>query len=147
MPNLRFVPMDEKQRSIFASWFEDKETARWLGYPDNEWLEYVTRTPDCFAWMVYEGDIPVAEIDYYFDGDEVGGLCFAVNPTLRRQGFARKMLEEFMGREAFKEVRCFRAWVDHENEVSCRLLESSGFTVLVTQPDDQGYLGYVLERN
>jgi GNAT superfamily N-acetyltransferase len=97
--------------------------------------------------LVYEGDIPVAEIDYYFDGDEVGGLCFAVNPTLRRQGFARKMLEEFMGREAFKEVRCFRAWVDHENEVSCRLLESSGFTVLVTQPDDQGYLEYVLERN
>ena len=62
MPVLVFVPMDESGFHIFRSWFTDAELQRRFQLSDRRWFDYVRNGSGIYAWLVYENDVPIGQV-------------------------------------------------------------------------------------
>lgn len=145
MDELQFVRFGQDHTALYAQWCEDAETKRWLGTPTQEWLDYVLTTDQSFTWMVYDGDVPVGQlqIDPLEGAPTVFQVSCLVAPQQRRKGYGRRILLNLLERAELKHVTEFYAWVNVANTASRALLLSSGYEPQSSEPDKDGYIKYV----
>jgi RimJ/RimL family protein N-acetyltransferase len=143
MVKMNFVPMDEAGLQIWSSWFDDPAIRRWLSPPSRDWLSYVQNEPGVYAWMVHDNRIPVGHLQVDIHEDGVGYLGFAVNPELRRQGYGKRMLVEFLGRPEIAQVSMIIGEVESGNVASTGCLRSVGFTQ-DNSSTEEGFVRYVI---
>jgi RimJ/RimL family protein N-acetyltransferase len=139
--NLTFVPFDEHAYQIYASWFADAELARRISLPSKEWLALVTCKPSSRAWLIYEGSLPVGEIQ--MDIEPKANIAYVVNPALRGQGYGKGILRAFLAREDVKGFPQIEAFVEPDNVASIHVLLAVGFVQLREVPDEDGCLKFV----
>jgi RimJ/RimL family protein N-acetyltransferase len=139
--DLRFVPLSSSLAGAIESWFDDRETARFLGGREwvwNElWLarqapgsEYLAPTVRrrC-AWVAFEDAIPVGELTVEVYDDHRAAPVVVVAPELRGRGFGRAILEAMWTLPALAGVQEVFGGVEPENAASRCCLEAAGFTV------------------
>jgi RimJ/RimL family protein N-acetyltransferase len=116
-------------------------------------LRQLTDEPGCAPWLaravVRTGDdVVVGHAGFHGPPDdrgmvEVGYLILAEH---RRQGYARRALDELLGYAGRRGARVGRASIAPDNEASQSLVRSSGFVQVGDQWDDEDGLELVFER-
>jgi len=144
MNHLHFVRFEAEHLPVFQSWFEDAETLHWLSAPDLRWFEFVTTDPHTFAWMIYDGDIPIghAQVGFYEDDFHQVSISCAIAPDRRNQGYGTHLLRQLMRQPELASVEQFHAFVHPDNRSSLRLVNKAGFRPVSMQPDEDGFLHY-----
>jgi RimJ/RimL family protein N-acetyltransferase len=137
-----FVRMDEAGFQILSSWFTNPTLRRWYSPPTQVWLEYVRNEPRVFAWMVYDEGTPIGHIQVDIKENGMGYIGFVINPALRRRGYGKRMLTEFLVRPEISQVDRIIGEVESENIASVRCLLAAGFTPVNHLPTDKGFLRY-----
>ncbi len=142
MCDLAFHPLNSTGYQVYATWFPDPELALRLETPTQQWLQYVTTTPGTFAWLVYDATMPVALVQLDTTAERIGSIAFAVNPSLRRQGYGTAVLRALLTRPETARLQQIDAMVELDNAASRRCLSAAGFVLLSEQPDEDGFLQY-----
>jgi RimJ/RimL family protein N-acetyltransferase len=142
---MNFVLMDEEGLQILPSWFADPILRRWSSPPSDNWLKYVQNEPGVYAWMVYDDSIPIGQLQVDIHENGVGYIAFAVNPALRRQGYGKRMLIEFLARPEIAQVNKLIGEVESGNIASIACLRSVGFTQDNSPPIEDGFLQFVFK--
>jgi RimJ/RimL family protein N-acetyltransferase len=176
MSGLRLRPFGWDQLPFVEPWFEDVETQRWLGGPGWPSLVLgLAEQPLAdfrgavetgrYAWVAWDGDRPVGLIDCgttdrwtTWEGGSGGrgvtasipapsaNISYVVDPTTRRCGYGRAMVEELLDTPELAYVRLFAAGIESGNVASIRCARSAGFTALSSEPDWEGIVYYVKRR-
>jgi RimJ/RimL family protein N-acetyltransferase len=138
-----------------APWFDDVETARWLGGRD--WSENLLRLiadpPDAHrgntvreraGWIATLDGEPVALIDTEVYVDGTAAVALVVAPTKRRRGVGTSTLAA-IGRLLARShgVDALIGGVEQRNEASHRCVKAAGFVAVTESPDDEGFINYV----
>jgi len=144
MVKLGFVPMDEAGLQILSSRFADSTLRRWVSPPSHHWLEYVQNELGVHAWMVYDHRIPIGHLQVDIQKNGMGYIGFVVNPELRRQGYGKRMLAEFLDRPEIVQVNRIIAEVESGNIASEGCLLSVGFTQDNSPPTTEGFLAFAI---
>ncbi|MBB4957376.1 GNAT family N-acetyltransferase [Micromonospora polyrhachis] len=117
-------------------------------------VDQVAADPDSGRWIARaavaepEG-IVVGHAGFHGPPDETGmvEVAYSVDPTHRRQGYARAMLTELLRRAAVEPaVRTVRASVSPDNAASLATLAGFGFSQVGEQWDEEDGLELVFER-
>jgi RimJ/RimL family protein N-acetyltransferase len=139
-----------------APWFDDAETARWLGgrdWPENL-LRLIADPPrehrggtvrERAGWVAMLDGEPVALIDteVYLDG--TAALSLVVAPARRRRGVGTSALAAIGELLAHtRGVDALVGGVEQRNEASHRCVKAAGFVAVAESPDDEGFINYVL---
>lgn len=142
--DLEFAKFSHDHITLYAQWCEEPETKRWLGTPTQEWLDYVLTTDLSWTWIVYDGDLPVGQlqIDPLEDDPTVAQVTILVAPEQRRKGYARRMLNAVHTHNALTQIVRFYARIEHQNAASAALFTSMGYTPDTSEPDEYGYVNY-----
>ncbi|MBK9123977.1 MAG: GNAT family N-acetyltransferase [Chloroflexi bacterium] len=148
MNALRFVRFGAEHLPVFQSWFEDEATRHWLSTPDLRWFEFVTTDPQTFAWMIYDGNVPIgqAQVGHYNDDSRQASIACAVAPDRRNRGYATHLLHHLLRQTELADVEQFHAFVHPDNGASVRLVHKTGFQLVSPQPDEDGFLHYAWFR-
>jgi RimJ/RimL family protein N-acetyltransferase len=148
MGNLTFVRFKREHYDLYATWSKDEEVNRWLGDADEEWLEHVLTTVYSFTWMIYEQDIPVANLQVDFMEDEPleAQVTIMIAPQLRRQGYGQRVLTAMLRQAELRRVTRFYAFVKPENTASVELLKKMGYELVSPEPSNSGYVEYTFLR-
>lgn len=139
-----------------VTWFDDPETGRWLGGRDwpEDLLRLVAAPPrehrgravrERAAWIAMLDAEAVALIDTEIYDDGSAALSLVVAPGRRRRGVGAasltaigKLLSDDYG------VRVLSGGVERNNHASHRCVRAAGFTAVTDEPDDEGFINYVL---
>lgn len=144
MVKLDFVPMDEAGMRILSAWFADSILRRWYSLPSYKWLEFVQNEPGVYAWMVYDHDIPVGHMQVDIEENGTGYIGFAINPELRRHGYGKQMLAQFLKRPEIGQVTKIIGEVESGNIASMGCLLSVGFRQDQALSTEEGFLRFVI---
>lgn len=149
MNDLRFIRFEAEHLTLFQSWFEDAETRHWLSEPDLRWFEFITTDPHTFAWMIYDGDLPIGhvQVGFYDDDSQQVSISCAIAPDRRSQGYGTEMLRCLMRQPELSAIEQFHAFVHPDNRASLRLVEKAEFRLVSPQPDEDGFLHYASSRD
>jgi len=137
-------------------WFDDAETFRWLGgrdWPENL-LRLIADPPQAHrgstvreraGWVATLDDEPVALIhtEVYVDG--TAALSLVVAPAQRRRGVGAAALAAIgvlLART--RGVDALIGGVELHNEASHRCVKAAGFVAVADDPDEEGFINYVL---
>lgn len=139
-----------------APWFDDAETVRWLG--GREWPENLLRliadpphehrgstVRDRAGWVATLDGEPVALIDTEVYEDGTAALSLVVAPAQRRRGLGTSALAaigRLLGRSYG--VEALVGGVEQHNEASHRCVKAAGFVAVADDPDEEGFINYVL---
>jgi RimJ/RimL family protein N-acetyltransferase len=145
MAELTFHQLDQSGLELYRAWFQDEELRRRIEPPTPRWFSYVCSTPGVTAWIVYEGSLPVGQLqlDTYDDGTGTFGI--AVNPRLRNQGYGKRILKAFLMRPEVTRLTLLKAAVEPDNLASVRCLQHAGFIQDSAGPDHEGFLQYTYQ--
>jgi RimJ/RimL family protein N-acetyltransferase len=143
MTLLRFQSFDQTAFETVTTWFEDDMLRDALSLPTRQWFDYVTTTPQVWAWMAYEEDAPIGFVQLDESGDE-GHIAFAVNPVLRQAGNGTRMLNAVARLPEVSKLSRLVAYVEPWNVASQRCLLKAGFTRRSESLDEDGMM--VFER-
>ncbi|MEK3886505.1 hypothetical protein [Bacillus sp. FSL K6-3431] len=74
---LEFIELNNEGLEILEEWYKDKEVLNRLGgkLPLQRWFQYVQQNPNYFAWMVFEKNSPVGQIEveiYSYNSASIG---------------------------------------------------------------------------
>jgi RimJ/RimL family protein N-acetyltransferase len=176
MPELRLQPFDREQLPRVESWFDDRDTERWLGGPG--WPNLVLGLADGplgehrgaietgrYGWSAWDRDELIGYIDCGTtdrwttweggaDGKGVvatfpvatGNLAYVVDPAVRRQGYGTAMIVTLMALPDLAHIELFVAGVEPDNVGSVGCLRAVGFEALDSQPDWEGIVYYIKRR-
>jgi RimJ/RimL family protein N-acetyltransferase len=139
-----------------AAWFDDPETARWLGgrdWPENL-LRLIADPPQEYrgstvreraGWVATLDGEPVALIDTEIYVDGTAAVALVVAPAQRRRGVAAAALAA-IGRLLARDsgIDALVGGVEQHNEASHRCVKAAGFVAVTDRPDDEGFINYVL---
>jgi RimJ/RimL family protein N-acetyltransferase len=142
MTDLTFVPMDEPGLREFESWFDDAELRHRYDRPTQLWLDFVGNTPGVCAWMVYEGDSPIGQLQLDVEG-QIGYIGLTVKPELRNHGYGHRVLQAFLARADIATLDRIEAGAAQDNQASQHCLRAAGFVQRSTGPDAEGFLRFV----
>jgi RimJ/RimL family protein N-acetyltransferase len=138
-----------------APWFDDAETARWLGgrdWPENL-LRLIADPPqehrgstvrEHAGWVATLGGEPVALIDTEVYADGTAALSLVVAPARRRRGAGAASLAAIGELLASRGVVALVGGVEQHNEASHRCVRAAGFVAVADDPDEEGFINYVL---
>lgn len=139
--DLTFTLIAEPELQLLRAWYADPEVARRLSYPTPEWFAFVN-TPNNYAWLIYDGDLPVGYIQFGLEGKDRAAFAFAVNPELRGQGYGKRILQALVNRSEVSGLRSVDGFVEPDNSASRRCLIAAGFRLVSETPDEEGFLKY-----
>ena len=143
MTDLTFTLLDEAGLSTLRSWFSDPELKRRFEYPTHIWFDYVSDSPNVYAWMIQEDDLPVGQLQLDINTDQTGYIGFCVKPELRNQGFGKRILRAFLARPEVSTLKRVVATAEVDNLASHRCVKAVGFVQEGSEPDEQGFLSFV----
>ncbi|MFZ6031390.1 MAG: GNAT family N-acetyltransferase [Chloroflexota bacterium] len=138
-----FTPFDQDCYPVYESWFSDSETRRWLQPPSKRLLDYVTKTPGVFCWMIQDEDQMVGYVQMDRQPDGSAAISYAVNPQLRQRGYGKAILQALLQRSEARQFTVISAGTEVENVASQRCLASVGFSLPQAVPDAGGFLNFV----
>jgi GNAT superfamily N-acetyltransferase len=152
---IAFAPFTPEALGTIAPWFDDAETNRWLGgreWPENllrlladpprEHRESVVRERVALVAMA-DGE-PVALVDAEIYTDGTAALSLVVGPLSRRSGFGAATLLALGPHLANRGVRTLVGGVEQHNVAGLHCVERAGFVTVTREPDEEGFIGYVL---
>jgi RimJ/RimL family protein N-acetyltransferase len=138
-----------------APWFDDAETARWLGGRDwpEDLLHLIADPPqehrgstvrERAGWIVTLNGEPVALIDTEIYADDSAAVAL-VAPAYRRRGIGVSALAA-IGRLLVRGrgVEALIGGVEQHNVACHRCVKAAGFVAVAEVPDDEGFINYVL---
>ncbi len=143
MLELRFQLLDRVGLNTFAAWFADAELKRRVCAPTEPWFHYVSARPENFAWLVYEGQQAVGQIQLDTYPDHTGSMSLVVNPQLRSCGYGKRILRAFLCQEATLRLGEIEACIEADNIASLRCFRASGFVAQDAEPDNNGLITHV----
>jgi RimJ/RimL family protein N-acetyltransferase len=176
MPHLRLLPFERQHLPLTEPWFADADTQRWLGGPDwPRMMLDLAGSPlgefrgaietGRYRWLAWEGGTAVGYIDCgTYDrwatweggssgrgvtsviGVPSGGICYVVDPTLRRRGYGTAMITALMAVPDLAHVAMFGAGTEPANAASAGCLLKAGFQPLDPEPDWEGFVYYARFR-
>ena len=139
---MRVAPLTSSLASVIAPWFDDAETARYLG--GRAWLHASLRLVQAapgsevaglralarHLWVGFdEGEQPVALVDTEVYEDGTASLALVVAPARRGQGVGRRLLLALPEQEALRGVRTLTGGVEPDNIACQRCLAGASFVV------------------
>jgi RimJ/RimL family protein N-acetyltransferase len=142
LSELIFRPLDEITLRLYLAWFQDAELKRRIQPPTQQWFNYVSHTPGIYAWIIYENDLPVGQLQLDTYTDHTGSVGLVVNPAVWNQGYGQRILEAFFQRV---EVACLaqvEAAIEADNLASLRCFQKAGFIQDRPEPDEEGFLHF-----
>jgi len=142
---LTFTPINEKNFLTYQSWFVDKGLLRWIEFPTLTWLEYVMNTPGIFAWIIYEEDIALGQIQLDTDKSGVGYVGIVVNPEFQNRGYGKSVLRTLLNRKEVKSLKRIEASIEPDNIASQRCFSGVGFVLQMPEQDEESFLHFVYE--
>ncbi|WP_062104328.1 GNAT family N-acetyltransferase [Bacillus niameyensis] len=95
--------------------------------PLNQWFRYVQESPYYWAWLVYEGEVPIGQIDMEMYTDFSASISLLTNPRLRNKGFGKKMLNTLLQRPEMVRVQKLVVYVEIDNLASLACFKHVGF--------------------
>jgi L-amino acid N-acyltransferase YncA len=143
MPELQFFRLDENHLRLYQDWFQDDELKRRYEPPTPQWFNYVRNTPGIFAWMIYDADIPVGQLQLDTSPDRSGYVGLVVNPALRQQGYGSKILKTFLDRPEVAGLIQLEVTIEPDNLASLRCFQQVGFIQMDKEPDGEGFLHFI----
>lgn len=143
---LQFQLLDHTGLSIFSAWFADAELKRRICAPTEPWFQYVSARPENFAWLVYENQQAVGQIQLDTYPDRRGSMSLVVNPELRSRGYGKRILRAFLRHETALRLSEIEACIEADNIASLRCFRASGFVARDAEPDSGGLITYVHTR-
>jgi len=138
-----------------APWFDDAETARWLGgrdWPENL-LRLIADPPEEHrgstvreraGWIATLDDWPVALIDTEIYADGTAALALVVAPAYRHRGVGTSALDAIGRLLARRGIDALIGGVERNNEASHRCVKAAGFVAVAEDPDEEGFINYAL---
>jgi RimJ/RimL family protein N-acetyltransferase len=139
---MKFVTVTKDNISVYAAWFEDTELRKRLSLPDEVWLNHVTSSTSQ-AWLCFEEDQAVAQIQLDTYEDKTGSIDLAVNPEFRGQGIGTKTLKEFVTSSLVVHLDCLEARIEVDNLASQKVFTKAGFVPRGTGADEDGFLRFI----
>lgn len=176
MPDLRLRPFERHHLPLAEPWFTDPDTQRWLGGPcwPAQMLDLSDRPLGEFRgavetgryrWLAWERDTAVGYLDCgtfdrwtTWEGGTDGrgvidtipvpsaAIAYAVDPALRRRGYATAMITTMMTMPGLAHIALFTAGVEPANAASAGCLLKAGFRPLNPEPDWEGFIYYARFR-
>jgi ribosomal protein S18 acetylase RimI-like enzyme len=141
--------------AVVAPWFDDPEADRWLG--GREWPENLLRlladpprehrgsvVRERLAFIASAAGEPVALVDVESYTDGSAALSLVVAPRHRRSGVGAATLRALGAHLATRGVTSLVGVVEQHNAASLRLVERAGFLAVTGEPDEEGFIDYVL---
>jgi RimJ/RimL family protein N-acetyltransferase len=138
-----------------APWFDDAVTVRWLGgrdWPENL-LRLIAEPPqehrgstvrERAGWIATLDGEPVALIDTEIYADGTAAVALVVAPAYRHRGVGTSALVAIGRLLARRGIDALIGGVEQNNEASHRCVKAAGFVAVAEEPDDEGFLNYVL---
>ena len=138
-----------------APWFDDPVTVRWLGgrdWPENL-LRLIAEPPPEHrgstvrgraGWVATLDRDPVALIDAEIYADGTAAVALVVAPAHRRRGVGASVLAAIGRLLARRGIDALIGGVEQNNEASHRCVKGAGFVAVAEEPDDEGFINYVL---
>ena len=156
MTSIELQPFTPDLLGGVAPWFDDAETARWLGgrdWPENL-LRLIADPPrehrgsgvrERAGWVAMLDRDPAALIDTEVYADGTAAVALVVAPAQRRRGVGAAALAaigELLART--RGVDALVGGVEQHNEASHRCVKAAGFVAVADDPDEEGFINYVL---
>jgi RimJ/RimL family protein N-acetyltransferase len=155
IPPIGFTPFTPEALATVAPWFDDAETARWLG--GREWPENLLRlladpphehrgsmARERIAFVASADGEPIALTDTEIYTDGSAALALVVAPPHRRRGLGAATLLALGRQLAIRGVRSLVGGVKQNNVPSLRCVERAGFVAVSGEPDEEGFINYLL---
>jgi RimJ/RimL family protein N-acetyltransferase len=142
MFELTFRNLDEVELRQLDIWFQDAELRRRIQPPTPLWFNYVSNTPGCYAWMVYDGDVAIGQLQLDTYADNTGSIGLVVNPQLRNQGHGKRILRSFLQRSEVTRLERLEVTIEPDNIASLRCFHKAGFIQVSSEPDGEGFLHF-----
>jgi len=141
---------------VVAPWFDDPDTRRWLG--GREWpanlIRLIADPPTVHrgssvreraGWLAILAGEPVALADTEIYEDASAAIALIVAPQHRRRGVATGTLHALAtALAATHGVERLVGGVEQHNDASLRCVRAAGFVPVADQPDDAGFIDFVL---
>jgi len=142
---MRFAPFAPLDLPTLEAWFEDDELRRRLGgmLPLPEYLDYVQREPDYFAWLAWDGEAPVGAAFLQQEPGQPQSFAFLVAPALRGRGYGRRIVQTLLAQPESASIQTWKLSIEPDNTASRRCLTAAGFVQEGDEADAEGFLSYV----
>ncbi|MFN8420338.1 MAG: GNAT family N-acetyltransferase [Anaerolineae bacterium] len=140
--DLTFTRIAESELQLLRAWHTDPELQRRISYPTAAWFAYVNTTGN-FAWLIFANDIAVGYVQFGYEREASGSFAFAVNPSLRGQGYGKRILHALLQRPEVLGLNTLEGFVEPDNIASQRCLIAAGFRLVSETPDEEGMLKFV----
>ncbi len=149
MSTLVFRNLEQEDLKNLLAWHQDAELANRYGgsdWPQKLWrIMQSDKNRQCRIACLNNEPIGYVDIELHPD-DHLMWIGLAVKPELRKQGFGKRILEEFLTipfTQNFKEIW---AGIEYDNIASRKCFENVGFEAKNIEPDEENILDYVLTR-
>jgi RimJ/RimL family protein N-acetyltransferase len=142
MSELTFHVVDDSGLREYQTWFQDAELRRRIEPPTMLWFNYVTQTPGCYAWMVYQGNLALGQLQLNTYPNNTGSVGLVVNPKLRNQGYGKRILQAFLKRPEVMRLNQLEVTIEPDNLASIRCFQKVGFVQASSEPDQEGFLHF-----
>ena len=143
MGDLAFTPLDESGLSVIRSWFKDSELNHRIEYPTDMWFHFVSTDPNVYSWIIEEDGRPVGQLQLDVDDSQTGYIGIYVNPTLRKQGYGKRILQSLFARSEVAPLKKIVAPAEINNLASRACLKSVGFLQEESALDEDGFFSFV----
>lgn len=139
---MELKPLQREYYELILPWFEDAETQRRLGgfYPIADQLKLIEKSPNKFAWLVWQAEVPVGLIELEVEGDTAHPLIL-IAPAARGRGFGHELVTQLVTLASQLGVREVSAGVSVNNLTSCKCFERASFQIT---GEEDGFNTYVL---
>jgi RimJ/RimL family protein N-acetyltransferase len=144
--DLTFRTIDPTTLRELRTWFADPELEHRVSYPTDQWFAYVTETPDVFAWMIFDGDMPVGMSQVDLAPESRAYFDFAVKPERRGQGYGWRILQQLVRQPELSTTTALLGYVEPDNTASRRCLLAAGYHNPSETPDADGMIEYIYQR-
>lgn len=138
------IEFNDDGLELLEEWFKDNEVLNRLGgtLPLERWHQYVQKNPNYYAWMAYEKDDPVGQIEIEIYSDNSSAMSILTNPVLRHKGYGKKMLHALLQKSEISTVQMIKVGIESDNIASLNFFKQAGF--MEESIDDEGFLVYSL---
>jgi len=143
MDSIVFAPLIEKDIALLHSWHQDSELSNRIGgkdWPKKLW-EILSTDLNRKCWTASMGGEIIGYVDFEIHPDEnIAWIGLAVKPELRKQGFGKRILEEFLKLPFVRKYKEIKAGIEPDNVASMKCFVSVGFEA--EKLDGEGIMDY-----
>jgi RimJ/RimL family protein N-acetyltransferase len=109
-------------------------------------FEYQQSKPGYHYWIFYNAATPVALAGFEIQEDGSAAVVLLVCPSQRRRGFGTCVLKALKSVPEAQHVQTFIALVEPHHQAAIHCMEAAGLTQAGPDPEDPGFVRYILRR-